>query len=261
MRFVRWAALAVAGVVAVLVLGYGFVYLRTESRINHVYDVNPARVHLAASPAQASGAFASASYAEGAGGSAEGGTDTPGDPLAAAVAWGEHIVDTRGCRDCHGQDLGGAVFADGMPVFKLSASNLTPGGIGASYTDQDWVRSIRHGIRPDGKSLLFMPSYEYYYLSDQDLASLIAYLKTIPAVQRNPEANEVGPLGRVLFMTGQLPLLPAEIIDHDAPRPSAPPRGATVAYGEYLAVGCTGCHGPGFSGGGFRGYHRNGPKP
>ena len=44
-------------------------------------------------------------------------------------------------------------------------------------------------------------------------------------------------------------MLPAEIVDHDAPRPNTPPVGVTVEYGEYLAVGCTGCHGPGFSGG------------
>lgn len=250
MRFLRWAASAAVALLAVLGVGYGFVHLQTQSRIDHIYDVNPAPVHLTASPATTSGTFAGSSNGSGEIGVETGESEAAMDnPSAAAVAWGKHIATTRNCRDCHGQDLGGAMFADGMPVFRLSASNLTPGGVGASYTDQDWVRSIRHGIGPDGKSLLFMPSHEYHFLSDQDLASLIAYLKTIPAVRRDLESNKVGPLGRILFMTGQLPLLPAEMIEHGAPRPVAAPRGATVAYGEYLAVGCTGCHGPGFSGG------------
>jgi mono/diheme cytochrome c family protein len=169
--------------------------------------------------------------------------------MSEVLAWGEHIATTRGCTDCHAPDFGGGVFADEMPVFRLSASNLTGGGVGGEYSNEDWVRAIRHGIGPDGKPLLFMPSYEYYYLSDDDLAAMILYLKSLPAVSREFSENKVGPVGRVLFMAGQLPLVPAEMINHEGPRPTAPPKGATVEYGAYLAVGCTGCHGPGFSGG------------
>jgi cytochrome c553 len=52
----------------------------------------------------------------------------------------------------------------------------------------------------------------------------------------------------MLILTGELKL-PAEQIDHDAPRPSAPKPGPTAAYGEYLAKACTGCHGSDFTGG------------
>jgi hypothetical protein len=45
----------------------------------------------------------------------------------------------------------------------------------------------------------------------------------------------VRPLGRILFLTGQLELVPAELIDHTAPRPTAPEPGVTVEYGRYLA--------------------------
>jgi mono/diheme cytochrome c family protein len=186
---------------------------------------------------------------------------TPGsEPINATLEWGEHIATTRGCRDCHGEDLGGAVFADEMPVFRLYGSNLTPIGVGASYSDEDWIRAIRHGVGPDGKPLLFMPSYEYYYLSDRDLGALIAYLKSLPAVDRDSPGSQVGPLGRVLFKAGKLPLIPAEMIDHQAPRPETPMPGATVAYGEYLAVGCTGCHGEGFSGGAIPGVPPDWPE-
>jgi len=55
-------------------------------------------------------------------------------------------------------------------------------------------------------------------------------------------------MARVLYLAGQLPLIPAELIDHDARRPVAPARGITAEYGQYLAVGCAGCHGEDFSG-------------
>ena len=86
-------------------------------------------------------------------------------------------------------------------------------------------------------------------MSGEDLGALIAYLKTVPAVDNELPGHTLRPLGRALFLAGQLPLLPAELIDHDAPRPTAPLAGVTAEYGGYLAAGCIGCHGPGYSGG------------
>lgn len=152
--------------------------------------------------------------------------------------------------DCHGQNLAGGPFIDDPAIGRIYAANLTAGNGGiADFTDIDWVRAIRHGVGPDNKPLLFMPSQEFYYLSDADLGDLIAYLKSVPPVDGPEPDSSPGPLGRVLFLAGEFPLVPAELIDHDAPRPSAPSPGVTVEYGQYLAVGCTGCHGTGFSGG------------
>lgn len=232
MRLLKWAGVAMGGVFAVLLLAYGFVHFRTEPRLTRVYEVDPGAVVLA---------------------TADNGQDE-------AMAWGRHIAVTRGCMDCHGDDLSGAVFADAMPVFQLLGSNLTGAGVGGEYSDEDWVRAIRHGVGPGGKPLLFMPSQEYYFLGDQDLAALILYLKNVPPVPRDFRENKVGPLGRVLFLAGQLPLIPAELIDHDAPRPATPAKGRTVAYGEYLAVGCTGCHGADFSGGNIPGVPPEWPE-
>jgi len=259
-RILKWTAFVVGGLVLLVGVGGGWIFVNTTSRLNRVYEVNPAPVQIATAYETragngASGQMAGAEMgtatmdsAEDAGGSASNG-NRAADPMAAALAWGEHIAMTRGCTDCHGQDFGGGLFADAMPVFRLSASNLTPGGVGAEYSDQDWVRSIRHGIRPDGTPLLYMPALEYYYLNDNDLAALILYLKSLPPVERDTGENAVGPMGRALLFTGKLPLLSAEFIDHEAPRPNAPPRGATVEYGAYLAKGCIGCHGETLSGG------------
>ena len=96
-----------------------------------------------------------------------------------------------------------------------------------------------------------MPSLVWYYLSDDDLADLIAYLKSLPPVNSELPKTELGPLGRVMLTLGQLPpdLIPDVIsIDHDGPRPVAPNPGVTVEYGGYLAKTCTSCHGSNFNG-------------
>jgi mono/diheme cytochrome c family protein len=96
-----------------------------------------------------------------------------------------------------------------------------------------------------------MPSATWYYLSDQDLADLIAYLKSLPPVNNEMQPTDLGPLGRVMLTLGQLPpeIVPnVTVIDHSAPRPVAPKPGVTVEYGQYLARACALCHGTNFNG-------------
>ena len=98
-----------------------------------------------------------------------------------------------------------------------------------------------------------MPSRVWYYLSDEDLADLIAYLKTLPPVDNELPRTDLGPLGLVMLALGQLPpeitAPDALVIDHNGPRPITPEPGVTVEYGEYLAVPCTLCHKANFNGG------------
>jgi len=167
---------------------------------------------------------------------------------------GRRLATTIGkCVDCHRADFGGGVFVDVPPVARLYTANLTrgKGGVGGQLSDLDWERAIRHGVKPDGSALLYMPAQEATNLTDEDAAALIAYLKSLPPVDREPGANSVGPIGRALFLKGDLELIPAELITHDAPHPTPVPMGATAAYGNYLASigGCKGCHGPTLSGG------------
>jgi cytochrome c553 len=171
---------------------------------------------------------------------------------SAALERGRHLVTVRLlCADCHAQDLGGQVAIDGMPFGRFVATNLTPGGVGATYSDADWIRAIRHGIRPNGKSLLFMPSDVFAHLGAEDLAAVIAYLKSVPPVTRALPATQLGPVGRMLVATNKAPLVIAEQIDHEAPIPTMPPEGETAEYGRYLAAsgGCMACHGENLSGG------------
>jgi mono/diheme cytochrome c family protein len=176
----------------------------------------------------------------------------PTDTLA--LARGRRVATTMSkCVDCHGQDFGGRLFIDAPPVARLYTANLTrgKGGVGGQLSDLDWERAIRHGVKPDGSVLLFMPAEDYQAINDEDTGALIAYLKTLPPVDREPGKNSVGPIGRALYVKGDLPLVPAEMVDHSAKHPAQVPMGVTAEYGHYIAAigGCKGCHGPGLSGG------------
>jgi len=171
---------------------------------------------------------------------------------SAALARGQHLGTAIGkCVDCHGMDLSGQAMALG-PLGTFNARNLTSGkgGLG-DRTDADWVRSIRHGVAPDGRALVFMPSRVYTALSNADLGALIAWVKSMPPVDHEVPATTVGPIGRMMLATDPGRLISARLIDHAAPIPAAVPPGPTPEYGRYLAVsgGCTFCHGDNLKGG------------
>jgi mono/diheme cytochrome c family protein len=170
----------------------------------------------------------------------------------ASIARGEHIATIRMCGKCHTDNFSGQT-ARVPGLVTLSVPNLTPGtgGVGATNTDEDWVRAIRHGVGHDGRGLALMPSRVFYYLGDEDLGALIAYLKSLPSIDNELPPTDLGPLGRVMLPLGQLPpeIVPnVTVIDHDAPRPMAPEPGLTVEYGEYLSIMCTLCHGTDLNG-------------
>lgn len=169
---------------------------------------------------------------------------------ADALERGRHIAKTRGCMECHGADLGGAKVIDDPAMGVIHGSNLTSGrgSRTAEYQDVDWIRAIRHGISRERKALFLMPSQEYAEFSHADLGALIAYLKTVPPVDRDTVPVKPGPVARALVVAGKLPLA-AAVIDHANVKPSVVSPGVTVDYGRYLAVGCVGCHGPNHSGG------------
>ena len=171
----------------------------------------------------------------------------------ASIERGEHVATIRMCRYCHTDDLSGQ--SDSVPgLITLAFPNLTAGagGVGATNTDEDWVRAIRHGVGYDDRGLILMPSRVWYSLSDEDLVALIAYLKSLPPIDNDLPRTGLGPLGRVMLVLGQVPPEAIEpdvtVIDHDGPRPVAPEPDVTVEYGKYLASTCALCHGSNFNG-------------
>ena len=209
-KLLKIIGIVVGSIVAIVALAFAAVYFSSESRLNKSYSVDPGSVSVSSE--------------------------------AEVIAEGRRLASIRGCTDCHGADLGGGVMLDDPALGTMYASNLTggEGGVAQTYDDIDFLRAIRHGIDSDGKGLLIMPSSEYYVLSDADVGALIAYINSLPAVDRvNPEPA-IGPLGRLLFTLGQLPPLAAEIIDHAAPRPDAPEASVSTEFGAYLAISSKG---------------------
>jgi len=169
---------------------------------------------------------------------------------AAMIAHGRHIAITRACADCHGTDYAGKAVVDDPAVGRLYGPNITrgAGGLSGDFSDMDFVRAIRHGLARDGRALVLMPSLEYEGMSDEDLGALIAYLKSLPPVDRERGPVSLGPIGRMLVAKGEFKLSGAHI-DHAALRPASVTPEVTPAYGRYLAASCIGCHGVNFAGG------------
>lgn len=177
----------------------------------------------------------------------------PADPEA--IAHGGHLVAAVAvCVVCHGDDLGGKLaFADSF-LGRGYTPNLTAGkgGVGATYSDADWVRAIRYGIRPDGTAIPFMPVDFYNDLDDADLGAVIAFLKSLPPVDNTRTRVELTLPARLMIDMGLVPgLVRAGAIDMQAPRHkrAADPGAYLVRLG-----GCTFCHGPDLRGG-------QGPEP
>lgn len=173
------------------------------------------------------------------------------DPVA--IARGGHIVHAVGvCATCPGSDLGGQIYADMGLLGVIAGPNLTRGrgGIGATFTDADWARALRYGVRKDGTTLIAMPSEVFTNLSDPDLAAIVAYVRQLPPVDREVPRTRFGPVGRVLLAAGRLSILAAPKTVHRGTTNAAATEG-TPEHGRYLAdvSGCHGCHGYGLSGG------------
>ena len=229
-KFLKWVGIIPAALVGLFVIALVVVYVKTESRLDRVIAAPPDALSIPA-----------------------------GD---AAIARGRHIFQFRGCEACHGEKLEGKIYLDDPAVGQVIAGNLTrgEGGFGASFSDADWVAAIRYGLRPDGTPLLFMPSTEFYFLSDDDLAAVIAYIESVPPVDHVQPPSSISFTGRVVMtLVPAITFMPAEVIPFDAPRPAAPDAGVTAAYGEYLTYSCKVCHGLTMSGGVIPGFPSDWP--
>jgi mono/diheme cytochrome c family protein len=174
---------------------------------------------------------------------------------AGSIARGRHLVEAVAvCTICHGENLGGKLAFQDSFLGRGYTANLTSGrgGVGRTYSDADWVRSIRYGVRPNGRGIIFMPSDYFNRITDADLGAMIAYLKSLAPVDNERTAVEINFAARMLIDLGMFgDVVRAARIDFHAARPPSPPD-----PGAYLVAlgGCTFCHGPNLTGG-------QGPEP
>lgn len=169
-----------------------------------------------------------------------------------AIERGRHLLRSRyTCAECHSQDFGGGTMIDAPIMGRILAPNLTKGrgSRTASYRPADWDRIVRHGVLPDGRPAA-MPSEDFQLMSDQELSDIVAYLDSLPPVDRQMPAPAWGPIGKLLIATGRLTLAPERVASHDAAHAISPPEtDATVEFGRHMAGACMGCHRENYAGG------------
>lgn len=146
--------------------------------------------------------------------------------------------------------IGRALFTSDS--FRLYAPNIAPDeetGAGI-WTDDMFVRALREGIGQEGRALISMPYWVFKSLSDEDLASVIVYIRSIPGIKNKLPVR--------LLSNGYEKYLqtePSSIADAPVPQPDT---STDLAKGRYVVrIGeCIGCHtawykrNPGYFGGG-----------
>ncbi len=195
-------------------------------------------------------------------------TDVKFERTAERLAHGKYLV--RGilqCFNCHSPHdwnsagappIAGKEGSGGDILFedstsKIIAPNITPDketGAG-TWTDDMFARAIREGIGHDGRVLSRkMPYYNFRYLSDEDLAAVIVYLRSLPAVHNKVTTTKLSTDEKSWLEKSYSPL---------AEKVEAPDLSDSIKRGSYLVrLGdCMGCHtyngeySPGIFGGGY----------
>jgi mono/diheme cytochrome c family protein len=218
-KIVKWTGIALGSVLVLAAVEVGVIYAASELVLRRTYDV-PLTAFTASGAAD-------------------------------AVEEGKRLATIRGCNDgCHGPGMEGQLFWDQPLVARLVAPDLTR--VAADHTDAELERAIRAGVRKDGTSTWGMPSAAFRHLSDDDLAAIIAFMRSAP-LSRGPDTEaRIGLLGRIGVLSGKF-APQAQRIAQSTDAPPVPNGSTPEAFGHYLAVTiCSECHGldlGGFPGG------------
>lgn len=220
-KIFKWIGIALGSLVGLILVLVAVFYVLGNSRLNKTYNFPPDNIAV------------------------------PTD--AESLARGEHLA-TMICTGCHSTDLGGVAnwFPPG-PFGSMDSPNLTSGkgGIAEEFkTDEDYVRAIRHGVDPEGKPIFMPATVAFASMSDEDLGAILAYLKTVPPVDRENNGRNFSALAKIMLGAGMFGNLPVEAVNHAA-HVTAPAAGVTVEYGQYLVevMDCKSCHGQQLAGG------------
>jgi len=99
-------------------------------------------------------------------------------PAGGTIEQGQYTA--AGCVGCHGANYAGGEVP-GAPSGTPLSPNLTPAGRLSQWTQADFVRALRTGVRPDGTTMTeLMPWKAFSKLSDDELQGLYAYLRALP---------------------------------------------------------------------------------
>lgn len=217
-----WRIVLVVGVVVIIVIGVAgvkvlgpraFLGPRSRALTSRTFEVTPARLERGKYLANSIGCLYCHSPHD---------WTRPDDPIVAGMTGaGQKLPYT---------DLPGNVFAPNLTPDKATGAG--------NWTDDMMARAIREGIGHDGRALFgIMPFAHYRNMPDEDLASIVVYLRSLPAV------TNALPQTKIVF--------PVNLIMQNDPQPlmaSVPPPdvGDPVKRGRFLVnlIGCIDCHTP-----------------
>jgi cytochrome c553 len=167
---------------------------------------------------------------------------------AASISEGMHSATIHGCTGCHGPQLEGQYFVDHPLIGTVASPDLTIAA--REYSNADLARIIRRGVRPDGHSVIGMPSGMFSPLRDDDLGKIIGYIRSVPP--SDGQRREVRlRFARVMLAAGIIKPAAVEVRETDAASGVFPRPGQANSEGAYLArTVCTECHGAKLQGGG-----------
>lgn len=175
--------------------------------------------------------------------------DSPGE-TAAAVKRGEYLAIAADCSACHTAPRG-KPFAGGLPISTplgtIYSTNITPSadfGIG-HYSEEEFSRALRRGVRRDGASLYpAMPYTSYAKFTEDDAHALYLYFTRAvkPVEQRWPSTELPFPMNiRASMMAWNLLFLDTAAFAPDPHQSAEWNRGAYLVQG---AAHCGTCHTP-----------------
>jgi hypothetical protein len=93
-----------------------------------------------------------------------------------SIEYGRYVAST--CTGCHGMDLKGGPI-QGAPPEWPPAQNIAGVAL-VKWSEADFIKSIRTGVRPDGSKIAFpMPWQSLKHLTDIELKAIRMYLLSL----------------------------------------------------------------------------------
>jgi hypothetical protein len=112
-------------------------------------------------------------------------TNISAPPMGPTVEYGQYEVDAFGCRDCHAHNLAGGPYP--QPGVTAVVPNITPGSEIKSWTQDQFIQTIRTGVTPSGHQLTdLMPWKDFKSATDVELQAIFVYLQSVPPLPQNP---------------------------------------------------------------------------
>jgi cytochrome c553 len=209
-KILKWLGFVVVGLVALMILAMAYVHVAFKREMARQYQV--AETLSVSLP-----------------------TD------AAEIEEGHRLAHITGCTHCHGDDLAGGPPIDIPPLASFVPPNIT--SIVPEMSDAALVALLRRGVKRDGTGVWLMPSEMYRHLHDQDLARIIAWVRSVPQSNRDAGKTQVHFMGRMVVALDQFKS-GARQIEEAAGDPPIP-----AGRGAYLVMNaCSECHGQDLNG-------------